>query len=84
MLRIYVANDCPGSPTALRCAAYLHVQAPEILIEVVNLSNPGVQAPSFVFGTPMYVWNDHILFLGNPSEQELVARVRSLYERTKT
>lgn len=81
MLRIYVAEDCPGSPTALRRAAALHEQAPDVPIEVIDTGAPGAIVPPAIFGTPIYTWDERILFLGNPGEQELIERVRRLRER---
>lgn len=82
MLRIYVADDCPGSRATLHIIENLRHQIPDLLIEIVNLSKSKVQSPPFVFGTPFYTWNDRVLFLGNPDEQELLACVRGLYEQT--
>ena len=81
MLRVYVADDCPGSPTARIRAAWLREHAPEIPLELLEVGAPGVVLPPTVFGTPTYTWNDRTIFLGNPGAQELLARVRSLYER---
>lgn len=81
MLRVYVTNDCPGSPLARTRVDWLREQAPEIPVEIIEIGTPGTVVPHAVFGTPTYTWNDHILFLGNPSAQELLIRVRSLYER---
>lgn len=81
MLRVYVADDCLGSLTARRHTLWLHENAPEIPVEIIDIGAPGIDVPQMVFGTPTYTWNDHILFLGNPSTQELLERVRSLYER---
>ncbi len=84
MLRVYVAADCPGSPTARRHARWLCEQAPEIPVEVIDIGVAGVVVPPPVFGTPTYTWDGRVIFLGNPSAQELLARVRSLYERAAT
>jgi len=84
MLRIYVADDCPGSPTARRRADWLHEQAPELPVEVIDIGVPGAVVPPAVFGTPTYTWNERLLFLGNPNAQELLERVRSLCERYTT
>lgn len=84
MLRVYVADDCPGSPTARSRAGWLRSHAPEIPLELVELGAPGAVVPSTVFGTPTYTWNDRVIFLGNPGDQELLERVRSLHERAAT
>lgn len=84
MLHIFVAEHCPGSPTARRRAAWLREQAPDIPVAVVDIGAPGVAVPPAVFGTPTYTWNDRIIFLGNPSDQELLERARSLHDRAAT
>lgn len=79
MLRIYVADGCPGSPIARRLAEWLQAQAPAVPLEVVNIDDTSASVPRHVFGTPTYTWNDRTLYLGNPSRDELLERVRSLY-----
>lgn len=81
MLRIYVAADCPGSPTARQRARCLRQAEPAVPLEIVDIGAPGAVVPPVVFGTPIYTWNDRVLFLGNPAEQELLDRVRGLHER---
>jgi hypothetical protein len=81
MLHIYVAEHCPGSPTARIKAERLRERAPEIPVEVVDIDAHGAVVPPVVFGTLTYTWDDQIIFLGNPSDQELLERVRSLHER---
>lgn len=70
MLHIYVAEHRPGSPTAHMRAARLRERAPEIPVAVVDIGAPGAMEPPAVFGTPTPTWNDRIIFLGNPSDQE--------------
>jgi hypothetical protein len=84
MLHIYVAEHCPGSPMARIRAERLHERVPEIPIAVVDIDTPGAVVPPAVFGTPTYTWNDRIIFLGNPSDHELLERARSLHERAAT
>lgn len=79
MLHSYVAEHCPGSPTAYIRAARLRERAPEIPVAIVDIGTPGAVVPPAVVGTP--TWNDRIIFLGNPSAQELLERARSLHER---
>ena len=69
MLHIYVAEHCPGSPTARRLAAWLREQAPEIPIGVVDIGAPAVVIPPAVSGTPTYTWDDRIIpgGIGNPA-----------------
>lgn len=77
MLRVYIAEDCPGSARA--CELVLHFQAlhPDIPLELVDVHAPGATVPPEVFGTPIYTWQNQIVFLGNPSETELLEFVRN-------
>lgn len=75
MLRIYVSAHCHGCATALRLADRVRASRPDVPLLVVNVDVPGANVPSWVIGTPLYAWNDRVLFLGNPSEMELLARI---------
>lgn len=81
MLHIYVAERCLGSPTARQRAERLREHAPEIPIAVVTVDAPGAVVPANIFGTPTDTWDGRIIFLGNPSDQELLEQARSLNER---
>jgi hypothetical protein len=80
MLRVYIASGCPASQISLRLIDRLQTRYPDLPLEVVNVSEPGAVVPDEVFGTPIYTWDDQVLFLGNPSEEALIEYVRSLDE----
>lgn len=82
MLRAYVAEDCPMCVRTLELMARMHTQHPELPVEIVDVDAPGAVVPEQIFGTPIYTWNDEILFLGNPSEEQLVERIRGLHGHT--
>jgi hypothetical protein len=75
MLRIYVSAHCHGCATALRLADRVRVARPDVPLAVVDVAAPGADVPLSVIGTPLYTWNDRVLFRGNPSETELLARI---------
>jgi hypothetical protein len=75
MLRIYVSAHCHGCATALRLADRMRAARPDLPLAVVDVDESGVRVPASVIGTPLYTWNDHVLFRGNPSETELLARL---------
>lgn len=76
MLRVYVAADCPASALAHKLIKRVHQHHPHLPMEVIDISNTGHDVPIEVFATPTYTWNGQIIFLGNPSETELVTRIR--------
>jgi hypothetical protein len=83
MLRIYVSVHCPTCASALHLAERVQSQRPEVPLEVVDVDAPGADVPSKVIGTPIYAWHDRILFLGNPSETELLERIGVLHARER-
>jgi hypothetical protein len=79
MLHVYVSSHCIGCDTARRLADRIRIQCPDIPVLVVDVDQPEAEVPAKIFGTPMYTWDDHVLFLGNPSEVELMERIGVLY-----
>jgi len=80
MLRVYVAGDCPSSSISLHLVERLRESCPDLPLVVINVEEPDADVPAQIFGTPIYTWNDHVLFLGNPSEETLLEQVRKLYD----
>ena len=78
MLRIYVSAHCPACATARARAALLGRRRPDIPLALVDVEAAGARVPRQVIGTPIYTWNDRVIFLGNPSEDELIERVTVL------
>jgi len=83
MLRIYLSTHCRGCGTAFQLAARLRTQRPDVPLAIVDVDEPHADVPANVIGTPMYLWHDRVLFLGNPSETELFQRVGALYDDTR-
>ena len=80
MLRIYVSAHCIGCATARRLAEHVQAQCPHLALTVIDLDASSIKRPAYVIGTPFYTWHDRVLFMGNPSAEELVKRVDELYE----
>jgi len=78
MLRAYVAAHCPSCATARTRFAQLRSRCPDIPAQLVDIDAPDARVPPQIIGTPMYTWDDRVIFRGNPGEQELVARVLAL------
>jgi len=61
-------------------AKRLRALRPEIPVTLVDIEAPDAEVPPKIIGTPIYTWNDRVVFLGNPSEQELLERVEKLQD----
>lgn len=84
MLWVYTASHCPGNRRTQHLVAKLSQHRPHFPIQVVNLDDTAAEQPSFVIGTPTFVWDNRVLFLGNPHERELLALVDQLHEPEST
>ena len=78
MLRIYIAEHCPACLTARLRFAQLRAQCPGVRAQLVDIDAPGARVPPHIIGTPLYTWDDRIIFRGNPGAEELIARVAAL------
>ena len=80
MLKIYVSAHCPGCTTARERAERLRALRPEVPLRLVDVDAPHADVPCNVIGTPIYTWNDRVVFMGNPDEEELLERVTVLHD----
>jgi hypothetical protein len=76
MLRVYVAADCPASTLAVDLVERVRKQCPDVPLQIIDISAPDARVPDEIFATPIYTWNDRVVFLGNPSETTLLEQVR--------
>lgn len=81
MLRVYTAIHCPGHIRTRLVVAELLRQQPDLGVELIDLDKPDAERPSFVFGTPTFVWDNQILFLGNPTAEDLMARLDEVRDK---
>jgi hypothetical protein len=75
-LDIYVADGCTTCAESARLAAVATDSHPEIDVRVVNLSEPGAEAPDGVVAVPTFVLNDAVVSLGNPDKDWLLAELK--------
>ncbi len=75
MLSIYISTHCRGCETALQLADHLREQRPDLPLLVVDIDAPDSVVPATIIGTPMYTWQERIIFMGNPSKQVLLEHV---------
>ena len=74
-MRVYVAAACAGCIRARELVADLRRSRPRAAVEVVDLNRPsgGHAPPAGLVGTPTYVLDGRVRWLGNPSAGELLA-----------
>ena len=80
MLHIYISTYCGGYSTALRRVEQVRARFPSLAVAVVDVDAPDGDVPRSVIGTPMYLWDDRVLFWGNPAEAELLDRIGALHD----
>ena len=71
ILKIFVAETCPGCVEALDTAAQIQQDFPNIVVQVVNMDNPSATIPEEVFATPTYMLNNRVVSLGNPGPADI-------------
>ena len=70
-LEIYVSDDCPTCVETKNIVAVASGRYAHLTIDLINLSEPDTICPDHIFAVPTFVYNERVIFLGNPSLQEL-------------
>jgi len=70
-LEIYISDDCPTCVETKNLASIIANRYENLEIDLINLSEPDTICPEKVFAVPTFIYNNRIIFLGNPSLQEL-------------
>lgn len=71
VLRIFVAEHCPGCVEARNIATYVEQNYPDITLDVIDITDSQVTIPDAVFATPTYMLNDRLVSLGNPGPDDI-------------
>ncbi|NJO81751.1 MAG: hypothetical protein HC828_02580 [Blastochloris sp.] len=74
-LRVYVSAACTICDRTYQLLADVRAQRPHYPLEVIDLDQPDVVQPAYVFGTPTFVLGEQIISLGNPALADLLARL---------
>jgi hypothetical protein len=74
-LRIYIGKHCWSCGESLRLAEDLRTKFAQLTVEVIDLEAEGSVNHDNVFSMPTYVFNGRTISLGNPSPEELFAKV---------
>ncbi len=76
VLEIFIEENCRGCKQARKNANHVRSHLPQIHVSVIDISSE-VQKRDDVFAVPMYLFNGRMLYLGNPGEKDLVARLEN-------
>lgn len=68
-LDVYIAEHCWSCEETRRIVADITPQFPRVTIALRDINDQA--RPSSVFATPTYVLDGRIIFLGNPTREEL-------------
>lgn len=74
-LRIYVGKHCRSCEEAVLLAQEVSKRFVKLNVELIDLDAEGSVNHDDVFSTPTYVFNGRTISLGNPSPEELFAKV---------
>ena len=74
-LRIYIGKHCWSCEEAVRLAEDVRKKFVELKVELIDLDAEGSVNHDDVFSTPTYVFNGRTISLGNPTPEELFAKV---------
>jgi len=81
VLRVYVAEHCGTCRESRRLAKVIAGRLKDIAVEVVDIDH---QEPvDEIFAVPTFCYRGKILSLGNPQEDELIARVLTLEQESE-
>ncbi|MCL4506360.1 MAG: hypothetical protein M1434_13455 [Chloroflexi bacterium] len=75
MLNVFVSSHCLSCAQSRQLVASLAHERPDVPIDLVDIDQQPRDVPQQVIGTPMFLWFDKVLFMGNPEYSELLARV---------
>jgi hypothetical protein len=77
-LFVCIEEGCWSCQETSNIVADIALQFPDLEIELLDLRYN--YKPDFVFATPTYVLDDRIIFLGNPTSEELKRKLTDFAE----
>ncbi len=77
-LEVYVSEGCWVCQESFRLVAEITPQFPGIDIALIDLSDQ--RLPDHVFAVPTYVLNGRTIYLGNPTQEELIRKLATIQQ----
>lgn len=68
-LTIFISEHCFNCKESLQIAEEIKQKYPEIAVRILNIDNAKPDAE--IFAVPTYTLNGKIVFLGNPTDEEI-------------
>ena len=72
-LDVYIEDTCWACAESRRIVADIAHQVPSVDIELRNLDD--TRRPGAVFATPTYVLDGRVIYMGNPTREELIQKL---------
>ncbi len=72
-LDVYIEDSCWACAESRRIVAYVAPLVPNVDIELRGLKDE--RRPSAVFATPTYVLDGRVIYMGNPTPEELLQKL---------
>ena len=72
-LDVYIEDSCWACAESRRIVADIAPIVPNVDIKLRNLDDQ--RRPSTVFATPTYVLDGRVIYLGNPTREELIQKL---------
>ncbi len=71
ILKVYVAEHCPGCTEAKNTAVRIEQDYPDVTVMVIDITDAPETVPTEVFATPTYMLNNRVVSLGNPGPKDI-------------
>jgi thiol-disulfide isomerase/thioredoxin len=81
VLKIFVTDDCPSCIEARTVAARIEQNYPDLIVEVIDMTDSQAVVSEAVFATPTYMLNNRVVSLGNPKLDEVVRWIKAVPEK---
>jgi len=72
-LQVYISDECWSCTETVRLVADITSYFPQLQVKVCDTAHTPL--PENVFAVPTYVLDGRILYLGNPTREELLSRL---------
>ena len=74
-LEIYIAENCWSCEESQRIARQVRQEHAHVEVQLIDLDRE--EKPSYVFAVPTYVLDGRVIFLGNPSFEQLSEKLQA-------
>jgi len=75
---IFIAEHCFVCEYSHEVAAFIRGKFPQVSVRMINMADPQSEIPEVVFATPTYLLNGKLWSLGNPSNEEVLSKLRDM------